>query len=55
MTKRLTITLNDDEAQVVEWMAKQNGTTISEELSSIFWCELWHLVELYRDEAKADA
>lgn len=48
---RINVSLNDSQYKVVEWMAKRDGITVREELSTIFWLELWNEYELYKDEA----
>ena len=52
--KRIDITMTEEEYELIKWLAKQDNSTIQQELKMIFSVEIEHLKELYLDEMKLD-
>ena len=54
ITKRIIVSLTNEEMDFIEWLAKRDGVMISRELRQIFYTELGELIDLYDEERKQE-
>ena len=54
MTKRISVSLTEEEDRLIKWLAKNDGVSYSRELQQIFYFELEQLMMLYKDEMREE-
>ena len=54
MVKRISVSLTEEEDQLIKWLAKNDGVSYSRELQQVFYVELEQLMMLYGEEMKGD-
>ena len=48
------IVLDDDEEKLIKWLAKQDKTTVKQELRQLLALQIWEEQQLYLNEAKGE-